>query len=57
MSDPSQYLMKGPMPQLPHCEEWDKITCKDCKKPKCSKPKLKAIEGLVQEAQMWRKAL
>jgi hypothetical protein len=35
MSDPSQYLMKGPMPELSRMSKKD----------------------LIQEAQMWRKAL
>ena len=54
MSSPEIYLMKGPMPDLPHCTEWDTTTCKECKKEKCTKPKLKAIENLVQECRMWR---
>lgn len=54
MSSPETYLLKGPMPDLPKCTEWNTITCAECKKPKCPNPKLKPLEKLVQECQMWR---
>jgi len=54
MASPDVYLLKGPMPPLPHCKEWDTTTCKECKRDKCLNTKLKLMEELVQECQMWR---